>query len=268
MEAEIAEQLTWLGLVGDVLGIILAVTALLITVIGFFASLHFYTDGTKLQNKANEIMSKISEKADSIHRDMSGVLDKTLDAAISRNREPSERKVDEVRDVEEPDNPEACKPEPNSNGNQEKATDEQIECIIANRVLDLSPIRALESLLIPLLSARTGKSYDLSEIYSEETETLGSADYTKAIISSAIVVDLVDVEKDTGNRKKTARISEELANKLEDKISFRLKNAAKELGYVGNPEQADKLKSWLKMHHYIYKYFGVDPLIVEIDEQQ
>jgi len=69
----------------SIISIILAVVAVIVTVIGFFASLKFYREGMNLQSRANDALSKIAEKADSIHSQVGGMFDKTLDAAIGRS---------------------------------------------------------------------------------------------------------------------------------------------------------------------------------------
>ncbi|MBU1370072.1 MAG: OST-HTH/LOTUS domain-containing protein [Bacteroidetes bacterium] len=66
-----------------ILSIILGIVALIITVVGFFASLRFYRDGMNLQEKATNALTKIEEKTSSIQTQIGGMFDKTLDAAIS-----------------------------------------------------------------------------------------------------------------------------------------------------------------------------------------
>ncbi len=70
----------------DVLAIIISIVALVVTVIGFFASLKFYRDGVDLQQLANQALVKIEEKASNIQTQVGGMFEKTLDAAIT-NRE-------------------------------------------------------------------------------------------------------------------------------------------------------------------------------------
>ena len=69
----------------NIIAIILSLVALAVTVVGFFASLKFYRDGMDLQSGANDALVKISEKADSIHSQVGGMFDKTLDALIGRS---------------------------------------------------------------------------------------------------------------------------------------------------------------------------------------
>lgn len=66
-----------------ILSIILGFVALIVTVLGFFASLKFYRDGVNLQEKATNALTKIEEKTNSIQTQIGGMFDKTLDAAIS-----------------------------------------------------------------------------------------------------------------------------------------------------------------------------------------
>jgi hypothetical protein len=70
----------------DLVGIaslILSVVALIVTIIGFYASLKFYRDGVALQDSATKALAKIEEKTNTIGQQMSGMFDKTLDAAIN-----------------------------------------------------------------------------------------------------------------------------------------------------------------------------------------
>ena len=71
----------------DIITMIIAIVALSITIIGFFASLKFYRDGVKLQGLANDALVKIEEKTNSIQTQVGGMFDKVLDAAIQRSQE-------------------------------------------------------------------------------------------------------------------------------------------------------------------------------------
>lgn len=85
----------------EILAIILSVVALFVTIIGFFASLKFYRDGVKLQNSANEALSILKEKTEAIQKQIGGLFEKTLDAAIN-NRFNLDQKFDEInRQLEE-----------------------------------------------------------------------------------------------------------------------------------------------------------------------
>lgn len=66
-----------------ILSIILGLVALIVTIVGFFASIKFYRDGVNLQEKATNALTKIEEKTNSIQTQIGGMFDKTLDAAIS-----------------------------------------------------------------------------------------------------------------------------------------------------------------------------------------
>lgn len=75
--------------IGDILAIvslILGLIALIVTIVGFFASLKFYRDGVNLQDSANKALTKIEEKTSSIQTQIGGMFDKTLDAAIKNNK--------------------------------------------------------------------------------------------------------------------------------------------------------------------------------------
>ena len=74
----------------DVLAIILSVVSLIITIVGFFASLRFYRDGMQLQTSANDALIKIAEKTQSIQTQVGGMFERTLDAAIGKRSELSQ----------------------------------------------------------------------------------------------------------------------------------------------------------------------------------
>lgn len=69
----------------DLLAIVLSLVALLVTIIGFFASIVFYRDGRDLQQMATEALTRISEKSEIIQGQVGGILHKTLDAALQQN---------------------------------------------------------------------------------------------------------------------------------------------------------------------------------------
>jgi uncharacterized protein YicC (UPF0701 family) len=68
----------------DTIAILLSIVSLIVTTIGFFASLKFYRDGVQLQSKANDALTKLEEKTQFIQSQVGGMFDKTLDAAIGR----------------------------------------------------------------------------------------------------------------------------------------------------------------------------------------
>ncbi|EOK5711842.1 MarR family transcriptional regulator [Vibrio parahaemolyticus] len=84
---EVVIQTVQLSTISDVLAIILSVVALIVTVIGFFASLRFYQDGVVLQKSANDALTKLEEKTKNIQDQVTGMFDKTLNAAISKGVE-------------------------------------------------------------------------------------------------------------------------------------------------------------------------------------
>ncbi|WDE00823.1 hypothetical protein [Thalassomonas actiniarum] len=84
---EVVIQTVQLSTISDVLAIILSIVALMITFIGFFASLKFYREGVQLQNAANDALVKLQEKTQNIQDQVVGMFDKTLDAAISKTDE-------------------------------------------------------------------------------------------------------------------------------------------------------------------------------------
>lgn len=72
------------------IAMVLSVVSLVVTIVGFFASLKFYRDGVELQNKANDALTKIEEKTAFIQTQVGGMFDKTLDAAIGKREALSE----------------------------------------------------------------------------------------------------------------------------------------------------------------------------------
>lgn len=68
----------------EILSIILAIVAILFSVIGFFASLGFYREGVQLETRAQNILARIEEKVGSIQDQVGGMFVRTLDAAIGR----------------------------------------------------------------------------------------------------------------------------------------------------------------------------------------
>ncbi|MGA9997805.1 MAG: hypothetical protein WBP93_20485 [Pyrinomonadaceae bacterium] len=73
----------------EVLSIILSIVSLIITTVGFFASLKFYRDGVQLQKLANDALIKLEEKTQTIQSQVSGMFERTLDAAIGGRNELS-----------------------------------------------------------------------------------------------------------------------------------------------------------------------------------
>ncbi|HKC64698.1 MAG TPA: hypothetical protein VKB86_13740 [Pyrinomonadaceae bacterium] len=73
----------------ETVAILLSIISFIVTVLGFFASLKFYRDGVELQKAANEALTKVGEKTESIQAQVGGIFDKTLDAALGRRYELS-----------------------------------------------------------------------------------------------------------------------------------------------------------------------------------
>lgn len=69
----------------EIITIVLSLVALFVTVIGFFASLKFYRDGTEMQSRTEKVLSTIEERASAIQTQVGGMFDKTLDAALGRS---------------------------------------------------------------------------------------------------------------------------------------------------------------------------------------
>ena len=68
----------------EIITIVLALLSIIVTTIGFFASLRFYQDGMSLQKQANDAMVRVEEKALSIQTQVEGMFNKTLDAALNK----------------------------------------------------------------------------------------------------------------------------------------------------------------------------------------
>jgi uncharacterized protein YicC (UPF0701 family) len=74
----------------DIISIVLSLVALIVTVIGFFASLKFYQSGVEQQKITSETLSAVQEISRSIKTQVDGMFNKTLDAAIGRTSEDFE----------------------------------------------------------------------------------------------------------------------------------------------------------------------------------
>jgi hypothetical protein len=79
------------------LAIILSVVSLIITVVGFFASLKFYRDGVDLQRSANDALTKLEEKTEFIQTQVGEMFGRTLDAAIGK-REMLSNNFEEINE--------------------------------------------------------------------------------------------------------------------------------------------------------------------------
>jgi len=87
----------------EVISIILALVALIVTIIGFFASLYFYRRGVEAQSGAEQLLTRIEEKSLLIQNQVSELFEKTLDAALSRrdfvsDLETADRQLTELRE--------------------------------------------------------------------------------------------------------------------------------------------------------------------------
>ncbi len=71
----------------DLATIILSLVAIVLTVLGFFASLRFYRDGVKLQSSASALIARIEEKVASLQTQVGGMFEKTLNAVIGHSSE-------------------------------------------------------------------------------------------------------------------------------------------------------------------------------------
>ena len=80
----------------DALAIVLALVALIVTILGFFASLKFYRDGMELQQAATRVLAAVEEKAGFIQTQVGGMFERTLEAAIS-SKDNLESQYDDLR---------------------------------------------------------------------------------------------------------------------------------------------------------------------------
>lgn len=110
-----------MDLIIDLATIILSVTAILLSGVGFFASLRFYRDGVELQSRVRELLSRVEEKVTSIQSQVGGMFEKTLDAVIGHSSAQAAaqeqkrlmREAGEARTPEAPASAEPAAPEPN-----------------------------------------------------------------------------------------------------------------------------------------------------------
>ena len=72
-------EIHWL----ELLAIVLAMLSITVTIIGFFASLKFYRDGSNLQQEATKILNNLEVKADAMQQTVSGNFQMMLDKLIS-----------------------------------------------------------------------------------------------------------------------------------------------------------------------------------------
>ena len=85
----------------EAVSIILSIVALVVTIIGFFASLKFYQSGVEQQKLTNETLAAVKEISRSIQNRVDGMFDKTLDAAIGRATEDFEALDEQLEDTTE-----------------------------------------------------------------------------------------------------------------------------------------------------------------------
>ena len=102
-------QVTMVGL--ETIAIVLSLVALIVTVIGFFASLKFYRDGVQMQTHAEKVLSKIEERANAIQSQVGGIFDKTLDAALGRVTPQEAEKQQRKLLLNSEEEPAPCPPE-------------------------------------------------------------------------------------------------------------------------------------------------------------
>lgn len=68
----------------EIVAIVLSLTSLLVTTLGFFASVRFYKDGMGLQGRASAALTRIEQKTALLEDRFGGVLDRTLDAVFKQ----------------------------------------------------------------------------------------------------------------------------------------------------------------------------------------
>lgn len=74
----------------DVVAIVVGLVSLIVSIVVFFASVIFFLRGQKLQDAATRALVLIEEKSANIETRVSGMFDKTLDAALSKNEDVTE----------------------------------------------------------------------------------------------------------------------------------------------------------------------------------
>lgn len=128
-----------LGIIIDVAAIVLALTAMGITTIGFFASLRFYRDGVELQTQVRELLSRIEEKVASVQSQVGGMFDKTLDAALAgaQPREAAEAQRKLIRGAS------AATTDETSEEGEEETVDEQQDDGLPEEVVDYLAFKKL-----------------------------------------------------------------------------------------------------------------------------
>jgi hypothetical protein len=83
----------------DILAIVslnLALVALIVTIVAFFASLKFYRDGVALQDNATKALTKIEEMTTSTIQHIHSMFDKTLDGLIKSKNIPNHEEIEKV----------------------------------------------------------------------------------------------------------------------------------------------------------------------------
>jgi hypothetical protein len=84
----------------NAISILLGIVSLIITTVGFFASLYFYRHGVQLSNAANDALVKLEEKLGAIQTQVGGMFEKTLDAAIGGRSQVVENITEVQRQLE------------------------------------------------------------------------------------------------------------------------------------------------------------------------
>ncbi|HBL74605.1 MAG: hypothetical protein A2W90_00200 [Bacteroidetes bacterium GWF2_42_66] len=78
-----------------IVSLVLGLVALIVTIIGFFASLKFYRDGVALQDSATKALAKIEEKTSTIGQQVTDMSGKMLDAVTNKG-EPINKNFDKI----------------------------------------------------------------------------------------------------------------------------------------------------------------------------
>ena len=85
--------------------LVLSVVALIVTGVGFFASLFFYQRGMEAQQRVGDLLTKVEAKVESISTQVGGLFETTLKAALNRPGEQVQAQTREASSTAEEDNP-------------------------------------------------------------------------------------------------------------------------------------------------------------------
>lgn len=80
----------------ELASLVLSLVALIVTGIGFFASLRFYRDGMETQQAVDRLLAKVESKVENISTQVGGLFETTLKAALARPAEQVQAQAGEA----------------------------------------------------------------------------------------------------------------------------------------------------------------------------